>query len=95
MTLGKVVGTIVATQKDEKLTGGKLLVVQEIDLHGELLERYAVAVDSVGAGMHEVVLVAMGSSARLTDATTDRPVDAVIMAIVDSIEVLGDTVYRK
>ena len=95
MTLGKVVGTIVATQKDETLTGGKLLVVQEIDLQGELLERYAVAVDSVGAGMHEVVLVAMGSSARLTTATADRPVDAVIMAIVDTIEVLGDTMYRK
>ncbi|MAF13211.1 ethanolamine utilization protein EutN [Candidatus Poribacteria bacterium] len=95
MTLGKVVGTIVATQKDEKLTGGKLLVVQEMALDGEMLERYAVAVDSVGAGMHEVVLVAMGSSARLTVATQDRPVDAVIMAIVDSVEILGDTVYRK
>ena len=69
MTLGKVVGTVVATQKDEKLTGGKLLVVQEMGLGGEMLERYAVAVDSVGAGLHEVVLVAMGSSARLTVAT--------------------------
>jgi microcompartment protein CcmK/EutM len=95
MTLGKVVGTIVATQKDEKLTGGKLMIVQEMGLDGALLERYAVAVDSVGCGMHEVVLVAMGSSARLTKATEDRPVDAVVMAIVDSIEVLGDTVYRK
>lgn len=95
MTLGKVVGTVVATQKDEKLTGGKLLIVQEMGLDGEMLERYAVAVDSVGSGMHEIVLVAMGSSARLTTATQDRPVDAVIMAIVDSIEVLGGTVYRK
>ena len=95
MTLGKVVGTIVATQKDEKLVGGKLMVVQEMGLDGELTERYAVAVDSVGCGLGEVVLGAMGSSARLTKATEDRPVDAVVMAIVDSVEVCGGAVYRK
>ncbi len=64
-------------------------------LEGEMLGRCAAAVASVGSGMPEIVLVAMGSSARLTTATQDRPVDAVIMAIVDSIEVLGGTVYRK
>jgi len=95
MTLGKIVGTITATQKDEKLIGGKLLVVQELSLEGGPLERYAVALDSVGAGVGEVVLVAMGSSARLTEATKGRPVDAVIMAIVDSMEINGETVYRK
>ena len=95
MTLGKVVGTVVATTKDEKLTGGKLLLVQELSLDGEPLERYAVAVDSVGSGIGEVVLVATGSSARLTEATKNRPVDAVVMAIVDSMEVHGKTVYRK
>ncbi|MDA1192505.1 MAG: EutN/CcmL family microcompartment protein [Candidatus Poribacteria bacterium] len=95
MTLGKVVGTIVATRKDEKLVGGKLLVVQEIALDGKPLDRYAVAVDSVGAGVGEVVLVATGSSARLTNATKDRPVDAVVMAIVDTMEVNGETIFRK
>jgi microcompartment protein CcmK/EutM len=95
MTLGKVVGTVVATRKDEKLVGGKLLMVQELSLEGEPLERYAVAVDSVGAGVGEVVLVATGSSARLTAATKDRPVDAVIMAIVDSLEVNGVVLFQK
>jgi microcompartment protein CcmK/EutM len=95
MTLGKVVGTVIATKKDEKLTGGKLLVVQELSMEGKPLDRYAVAVDSVGAGTGEVVLVATGSSARLTASTKDRPVDAVIMAIVDMLEVDGTVLYRK
>ena len=95
MTLSKVVGSIVATQKDEKLVGGKLLVVQEMGLDGALLDNHAVAVDSVGAGVGEVVLVAGGSSARLTKSTADRPVDAVVMAIVDAIEIQGRTVYKK
>lgn len=95
MTLCKVVGSIVATQKDVKLTGGKLLVVQEMSLDGGLLDRHAVAIDSVGAGEGEVVLVAGGSSARLTKSTADKPVDAVVMAIVDAIEIQGRTVYKK
>jgi len=95
MTLGKIVGTIVATRKDEKLVGGKLLMVQEADMDGSLLDRYAVAVDSVGAGMGEVVLVASGSSARMTEATKSKPVDAVVMAIVDLLEIHGKIVYQK
>ena len=95
MTLGKVVGTIVATQKDEKLIGGKLLVVQEVDVEGHLLSRYAIAIDSVGAGVGEIVLVASGSSARQTEITQGRPVDAVIMAIVDTLEIGGKVVYDK
>lgn len=95
MTLGQVIGTVVATQKDEKLVGGKLMVVQEIDMEGNLLSRYAVAIDSVGAGVGEVVLVASGSSARQTTATKSRPVDAVIMAIVDTLELKGQVVYEK
>jgi len=95
MTLGKVVGTVVATRKDEKLVGGKLLAVQEADLDGSLLDRYAIAVDSVGAGVGEVVLVAAGSSARMTEATKSKPVDAVVMAIVDVLEVHGKVVYQK
>jgi len=95
MTLGKVTGTIVATKKDEKLIGGKLMVVQDVDLDGNVLEKYSVAVDAVGAGVGELVLTASGSSARITDATKDKPVDSVIMAIVDTLEVHGRILYQK
>ncbi len=95
MTLGKVTGTVVATQKDEKLVGSKLLIVQDIDLDGELDRKYTVAVDAVGAGIGEIVLVATGSSARQTQATSNKPVDGVVMAIVDTIEVCGEVRYMK
>lgn len=95
MTLGKVTGTVVATRKDPKLVGGKLLIVQDVDLDGNILEKYSVAVDSVGAGVGELVLTASGSSARMTDATKDKPVDSVIMAIVDTLEVHGKILYQK
>ena len=68
MTLGKVVGTVVATRKDEKLIGNRLMIVQEVDLDNELIRQYTVAVDSVGAGIGEIVLTAGGSSARYTEA---------------------------
>ncbi len=95
MTLGKVTGTIVATHKDEKLIGSKLMVVQDVDLDGAVVPQYTVAVDAVGAGIGEVVLVATGSSARQTHATSNKPVDAVIMAIVDTVEVDGVLRYQK
>jgi len=95
MTLGKVTGTIVATQKDEKLIGSKLMIVQDVDLDGNLLRTYIAAVDAVGAGIGEVVLVATGSSARQTEATKNKPIDAVIMAIVDIVEVNGEIRYQK
>lgn len=95
MTLGKVTGTIVATQKDEKLIGSKLMVVQNVDLNGEVDRIYTVAVDAVGAGIGEIVLVATGSSARQTAVTSNKPVDAVIMAIVDTVEVTGKVRYQK
>ena len=95
MTLGKVTGTVVATRKDEKLVGGKLLIVQDVDLDGKILEKYSVAVDAVGAGVGELVLTASGSSARITDVTKDKPVDSVIMAIVDTLEVHGKILYQK
>jgi len=87
MILGKVVGTVWATRKDEQLVGMKLQIVREVDLALEPRERFVVAVDSVGAGVGEVVLVAQGSSARQTQLTRDRPVDAVITAIVDKLDV--------
>ena len=95
MTVGKVVGTVVATRKDEKLIGSKLLIVQDTELDGTLLSRYTVAVDAVGAGVGELVLTAAGSSARQTEVTKNKPVDAVIMAIVDSIEVYGEVLFQK
>lgn len=86
MVLGKVVGTVWATRKDENLTGMKFLIVRHVDLDYRLKDQYVVAVDSVGAGVGEVVLVASGSSARQTEITKNKPVDAVIMAIVDKLD---------
>ena len=95
MLLGKVVGTLVATRKDEKMEGLKFLVVRQISVDGQESANYVVAVDAVGAGEGEVVMYASGSSARQTKITDQRPCDAVIMAIVDTWEVNGDTKYRK
>lgn len=86
MVLGKVVGTVWATRKDAQLTGLKLQIVRETALDGSLKERFVVAVDSVGAGVGETVLLAQGSSARQTDTTRNKPIDAVIVAIVDTID---------
>lgn len=89
MKMGRVVGTVVSTRKDPSLASLKLLIVDNLTTALEREGGYVVAVDSVGAGMGEVVLYASGSSARLTSVTKDRPVDAVIMAIVDSYDVEG------
>ncbi len=95
MLIGKVVGTVVSTRKEEELVGSKFLLVRGMDLDGKLNGPLVVAVDAVGAGTGEVVLYASGSSARQTNATKDRPVDATIMAIVDQIEVDGQLKYNK
>jgi microcompartment protein CcmK/EutM len=90
--MGKVIGSVVATRKDPSLEGVKLLVVENLTLDLKAEGGYVVAVDAVGAGSKEVVLYASGSSARQTSATKDRPVDAVIMAILDSFEAHGKNV---
>ena len=95
MLIGKVVGSVVSTLKDEKLGNLKLLVVQVHDHRNEPRDQYVVAVDGVGAGMDEMVLYATGSSARQTSRTENRPCDAVIMAIVDSWDLGGKNVYEK
>ena len=92
MKLGKVVGTVVATRKDPSLESLKLMVVENLTTSLGKEGGYVVAVDSVGAGVGDVVLYATGSSARLTAVTKDRPVDAVIMGIVDSFDVEGKSV---
>jgi microcompartment protein CcmK/EutM len=84
--LGRVIGTVWSTKKDENLVGAKFLIVRELDLDLREKEKFVVAVDSVGAGEGEVVLVAAGSSARQTTFTNKKPIDAVIMAIVDKLD---------
>jgi len=95
MKMGKVVGTVVATQKDEKIEGLRLLLVQDLTLDLKEKDTFVVAADSVGAGDHEVVLYASGSSARMTTATQNRPVDATVMAIVDTVATGGTVRYDK
>ena len=95
MLLGKVIGTVVATRKEPELGGLRMLVVRELDPAFAATGKIVVAIDAVGAGDGEVVLFAAGSSARLTAVTRDRPVDHVIMAIVDIVTADGATVYEK
>jgi microcompartment protein CcmK/EutM len=95
MLLAKVVGTVVATQKEGSLEGLKLLLVRPVDEGGRETGVHLVAADAVGAGPEEMVLVASGSSARQTRLTDKRPVDAVIMAIVDSWSIAGELKYKK
>ena len=87
MTLGRVIGSVWATRKDEQLTGMTLQLVEDVGLEGEALGGFVVAVDSLGAGVGETVLVVQGSSARQTPLTHNKPVDAVIVAIVDKLDV--------
>ena len=95
MQMGVVVGTVVSTRKEPELEGLTFLIVKGCDFDGKPNGAAVVAVDAVGAGLGEVVLYASGSSARQTAVTKDRPVDATIMAIVDTVEVDGTRRYVK
>ena len=105
MKLGKIVGTVVSTQKDHKIESLRLYIVRDLSVaskkkspQGKSLEEkasFVVAADSVGAGVGEVVLYASGSSARQTNMTQNRPIDATIMAIVDQIDMEGNLLYNK
>jgi len=95
MTLGRVVGTVVATRKEPTLDGLRFMLVRAVDGDGKETGAFLVAADAVGSGPGELVLVASGSSARQTQATNNRPVDAVIMAIVDTWEIGRETKYKK
>ncbi len=95
MQLAKVVGTVVSTRKEPSLDGLRLMLVRPVDEDGNATGQHLVAADAVGAGPDEMVLVASGSSARQTQATDKRPVDAVIMAIVDSWTVDEEVKYKK
>jgi len=87
MILGRVVGTVVATRKDERLTGAKLLLVRSVDPRGKDEAAHMVAVDTVDAGFNDRVLVVTGSSARMAAGLKDTPVDAAIVGVVDTVEV--------
>jgi microcompartment protein CcmK/EutM len=87
MILGKVVGTIWATRKDEEMVGMKLQIVKHVDLEYKMKDAFVVAVDTVQAGVGDIVLVVSGSSARQTAVTKNKPVDAVIVAVVDKLDI--------
>ena len=95
MLIARVIGTTVSTIKDEKITGQKLLVMRQTDETGKQIGKPYVAVDTVNAGVGDLVLTASGSSARQTTLTKDRPVDAVIMAVIDHLELDKEIVFRK
>jgi microcompartment protein CcmK/EutM len=95
MLIASVIGTTVSTVKDEKLSGRKLLILRQTDETGNPFGKPYVAVDTVDAGIGDLVLTCAGSSARQTNITKDTPVDAVIMAVIDSLEVDGKVVFRK
>ncbi len=95
MRIARVVGSAVSTVKEPSLVGHKLLLVRESDETNKLTGAVFVAVDVVGAGTGELVLIAEGSAARHTTKTSGQPVDAVIMGILDSLEVDGTVTFRK
>lgn len=96
MVLGRVIGSVVSTRKEQLLEGVKFLVVERVDpVSMQGAGDCVIAIDGVGAGEGEVVFYVSGSSARMTEVTTGRPADATITAIVDSVDVAGRPVYRK
>ena len=88
MIIARIIGTVVSSQKDERLLGKKLLIVRPINLDGTDASGYTVAVDTVGAGYHERVLVVAGSSARLAQGMKDAPVDAAIVGVIDTVDIM-------
>jgi len=90
MIIARILGTVVSTQKDERLRGKKLLLVRPLNLDGTDGVGYTVAVDTVGAGFHERVLVVAGSSARLAEGLKDIPVDAAIIGVIDAVDFIND-----
>ncbi len=96
MLLGKVTGHVISSQKDSGLEGMKLLIVQDVRVADlTLAPSYVVAVDSVGAGLGELVIVVTGSSARIAQGMKERPVDSTIIGIIDTINIGGEVRYSK
>ena len=95
MQIARVLGTVVSTRKEEEIEGVRLLLVPDIDLDLNVTGKLVVAADALNAGIGELVLYAQGSSARQTKLTHKRPLDATIMAIVDTFDIMGEVRYRK
>lgn len=95
MQIAKVRGTVVSTHKEPMLRGVKLLLVQFIDEEGQLLPKYEVAGDQVGAGLDEWVLISRGSAARQMEGSEKRPIDAMVVAIIDTVNVENRLLYSK
>lgn len=95
MLICRVVGNVVSTMKDEKLSGKKILIVREATTENELVGKPIAAIDTVDAGIGDLVLIAQGSSARQTHLTKETPTDAVIMAIIDELAVDGKLTFKK
>lgn len=95
MQIAKVRGTVVSTHKEPSLRGEKLLVLQFVDQEGQLLPSYEVAADRVGAGLDEWVLVSRGSAARQVTGSEMRPLDALVVGIIDTVSIDNRIVYGK
>ncbi len=95
MIFGKIVGTVVSTKINDGIKGRKCLLVQTCNHKGEIDDNYLVAVDLVGAGLGEMVIISQGSSARQTEVTYQKPVDCVIVGIVDLVEEYNKIVFKK
>jgi ethanolamine utilization protein EutN len=95
MQIALVIGSTISTIKDESMRGRKLLIVRKADTAGKMTGEPFVAVDTVSAGTGDLVLITDGSSARFTTQTNNAPVDAVIVGVIDSLEMGGDVTYRK
>jgi microcompartment protein CcmK/EutM len=95
MKIARVIGTTISTIKDEKVRGSKLLILRQTDQSGKFIGKSYVAVDLVDAGINDLVLTGHGSSARQTYQTKECPVDAVVIAVIDHLEVDGEVVFRK
>ena len=95
MQLARVLGTVVSTSKTPSLTGVKLLLVQFLDSEGRPLDNYEVAGDTVGAGLNEWVLITRGSAARKDRGNEERPLDAMVVGIIDTVNVASLSLYDK
>lgn len=87
MILARVVGSVVATRKDPRLEGKKLLILKPVTPDGKDESGYVIAVDTVGAGARQMVMAVAGSSARMADGCKDRPVDTAIIGILDDVHI--------
>lgn len=95
MLIGKISGTVVCSTKNDSLSGSRYLLVEKCDQNGKCKNDFIVALDLVGAGKDELVMVSEGSSARETPETSNKPLDAIIVGIIDLISEKGEFVYKK